>query len=236
MCTNYHIMLDIQQWQYYVLYLKILSPPWCPQDHAEPLRNHLENCLHCQSPHLVYEAQINSNFAALGLASHLLLEPGKMTSTELIFRQGKAPMKSQMLIKPLGLSTSFICAMEETASSWATQSNNQDIQSREVILHAIATMGKQPPRNTCAWIQYAAYGHGSWTNHLAANEPNFFGVKKSIQFSNVSIIQVGMNLFPKDLESFLCSSCCWAEWLQTPVMLHVQKPMLHPIHSSQPSQ
>lgn len=119
------------------------------------------------------------------------------------FPQAKAPMKSQMLIKPLGLSTSFICAMEETASSWATQSNNQDIQSREVILHAIATMGKQPPRNTCAWIQYAAYGHGSWTNHLAANEPNFFGVKKSIQFSNVSIIQVGMNLFPKDLEEFL---------------------------------
>lgn len=52
MCTNYYIMQDIQQWQYYVLYLKTSSPPWCPQDHAEPLRNHLENCLHCQSPHL----------------------------------------------------------------------------------------------------------------------------------------------------------------------------------------
>ena len=148
------------------------------------------------------------------------------------FPQAKAPMKSQMLIKPLGLSTSFICAMEETASSWATQSNNQDIQSREVILHAIATMGKQPPRNTCAWIQYAAYGHGSWTNHLAANEPIFFGVKSQMFLSS----KLGWICFRRTWKSFLCSSCCWAEWLQTPVMLHVQKPMLHPIHSSQPSQ
>ncbi len=31
---------------------KTLSPRWYPQDHAEPLRNHLENCLHCQSLHL----------------------------------------------------------------------------------------------------------------------------------------------------------------------------------------
>lgn len=94
-------------------------------------------------------------------------------------------MKSQMLIKPLGLSTSFICAMEETASSWATQSNNHDIQSREVILHAIATMGKSCMKTTtqeylrlnpirCIWPCFFESSCCQWIK--------FWVRKKSVQF------------------------------------------------------
>ena len=114
-------------------------------------------------------------------------------------------------------------------ASWATQSNNQDIQSRGVILPAIATMGKQPPSNTwrlnpirCIWPWFLNESPCcQWTK--------FFRSEK---------IHPILKCFyhPSWDESVSEGSCCWAEWLQTPVMLHVQKPMLHPIHSSQPSQ